>query len=33
MEWMLQLIDELDDAFGALKHRWLGLRTEIIQII
>jgi hypothetical protein len=33
MEWMLQVIDELDDALSVLKHRWLGLRTEIIQII
>jgi len=29
MEWMLQVIDEVDDAIGAFKHRWLGLGSEI----
>lgn len=28
MEWMLQLVDEVDDAVGAVKHRWLGLAIE-----
>ncbi len=29
MEWVLQVADELDDAFGLLCHRWLGLVAEI----
>jgi hypothetical protein len=29
MEWLLQVIDELDDAFGVLRHGCLGLIAEI----
>ena len=29
MEWMLQVVDEIDDAIGAVKHRWLGLSIEL----
>ncbi len=29
MEWMLQVVDEMDDALGAVKHRWFGLRVEL----
>ena len=29
MEWVLQLVDELDDAFGMLRHSWLGLVAEL----
>ncbi len=29
MEWMLQLVDEFDDAFGVLRHGCLGLIAEI----
>jgi hypothetical protein len=29
MEWMLQVVDEVDDAIGAVKHRWLGLTIEL----
>ena len=25
MEWMLQVVDEFDDALGALRHGWLGV--------
>ncbi|HEX4151195.1 MAG TPA: hypothetical protein VHY75_03205 [Steroidobacteraceae bacterium] len=25
MEWVLQVVDELDDAVAVLRHRWLGL--------
>jgi hypothetical protein len=28
MEWILQVVDEIDDAFGAVKHHWFGVRTE-----
>jgi hypothetical protein len=28
MEWILQLVDEIDDALGALRHQWFGLRIE-----
>ncbi|HTV96385.1 MAG TPA: hypothetical protein VME42_10275 [Steroidobacteraceae bacterium] len=33
MEWMLQVADELDDAFGMLRHGWLGLVAEIGALI
>ena len=29
MEWMLQVVDEIDDAVGALRHCSLGLAAEI----
>jgi hypothetical protein len=29
MEWVLQLVDEFDDAVGVLRHGWLGLIAEI----
>ena len=29
MEWMLQVVDEFDDAVSALRHGWLGINAEI----
>ena len=29
MEWVLQAIDEVDDAIGAIKYGWLGLTAEM----
>ena len=29
MEWVLQLVDEIDDAIGVLRHGWLGIRAQI----
>jgi hypothetical protein len=29
MEWMLQVIDEIDDAIGAARLASLGVRAEI----
>jgi hypothetical protein len=29
MEWMLQVVDELDDVVGALRQCWLGFAAEI----
>jgi hypothetical protein len=29
MEWMLQVVDEIDDAIGALRLCTLGLAAEI----
>jgi hypothetical protein len=29
MEWVLQVADEFDDAFGVLRHGCLGLVAEI----
>jgi hypothetical protein len=29
MEWMLQVIDEIDDAVGALRLYYLGVAAEI----
>ncbi len=29
MEWMLQVVDEIDDAVGALRQCSLGLAAEI----
>ena len=28
MEWVLQLVDEIDDAIGAARHGWLGLNAQ-----
>jgi len=29
MEWMLQVIDEIDDAIGALRLCWVGLAAAL----
>jgi hypothetical protein len=29
MEWMLQVVDEIDDAIGAMRHRCVGMATEL----
>jgi hypothetical protein len=29
MEWMLQVVDEVDDAICVVRHRWLGLCSEL----
>jgi hypothetical protein len=28
MEWVLQVVDEVDDAIGALRHTWLGINAD-----
>jgi hypothetical protein len=28
MEWMLQVVDEIDDAIGAMRHGWTGIHAE-----
>ncbi len=33
MEWMLQVVDELDDAIGAARHRWLGVNAHLTVIL
>ena len=33
MEWVLQVADEFDDAFGVLRHGWLGLVSEIGAVL
>ncbi|MEP6883431.1 MAG: hypothetical protein ABJC66_01650 [Gammaproteobacteria bacterium] len=33
MEWMLQVIDEIDDAVGALRLYYVGLAAEIGLIV
>jgi hypothetical protein len=32
MEWVLQVVDEIDDAFCAVKHHWFGVRTEFAML-
>ncbi len=27
MEWMLQVVDEIDDAIGAMRHGWDGIHA------
>jgi hypothetical protein len=29
MEWVLQVVDEVDDALSALRHSWLGLNAGL----
>lgn len=33
MEWMLQVVDEIDDAIGALRLCSLGLAAEIGLVV
>ncbi len=28
MEWVLQVLDEIDDAIGVLRHAWLGIQVR-----
>jgi len=28
MEWMLQVVDEIDDAIAVLRHGWLGVHAH-----
>jgi hypothetical protein len=32
MEWMLQVVDELDDVVGTARHYWVGARRNIAII-
>jgi hypothetical protein len=32
MEWMLQVVDELDDVVGTLRHLMLAWRVEISKL-
>jgi hypothetical protein len=32
MEWVLQVVDEIDDACSALRHGWLGVATEMAPL-
>jgi hypothetical protein len=29
MEWVLQVVDEFDDACSAFKHGWMGIASEL----
>jgi hypothetical protein len=29
MEWVLQVVDEIDDAIGAMRHRCVGMAAEL----
>ena len=29
MEWMLQVVDEIDDVVGAARHLWVGARRNV----
>lgn len=29
MEWVLQVVDEIDDAIAIVRHRWLGTHVHI----
>jgi hypothetical protein len=33
MEWMLQVVDEIDDVIGALRLCFLGLTAEIGLVV
>jgi hypothetical protein len=32
MEWVLQFVDEIDDAIGVVRHGWLGLHAELEEL-
>jgi hypothetical protein len=31
MEWMLQVVDEIDDAIAMLRHRWLKVQAVLFK--
>jgi len=30
MEWVLQVVDEIDDAIGVVRHGWLGIYAQFV---
>lgn len=30
MEWVLQVVDEFDDAIGVARHIWLGVYARLL---
>ena len=30
MEWVLQVVDEIDDAIGVVRHGWLSVHVQIV---
>jgi hypothetical protein len=32
MEWVLQVVDEIDDAIGVVRHSWLGVYARIVGL-
>ena len=32
MEWVLQVVDEIDDAIGVVRHGWLGVYAQIVGL-
>jgi hypothetical protein len=33
MEWVLQVVDEIDDAIGAMRHGWVGFTAPIGMLV
>lgn len=29
MEWVLQVVDEIDDVIGVVRHGWIGVNAQI----
>jgi hypothetical protein len=32
MEWVLQVVDEIDDAIAMLRHGWLGWQGKLFGV-
>jgi len=33
MEWVLQMVDEFDDAVGAIRHGCMGVTAEVGMLL
>ncbi|MGA2191080.1 MAG: hypothetical protein ABSH33_21390 [Steroidobacteraceae bacterium] len=33
MEWVLQVVDEIDDAIGVVRHGWLGIHAHLAVLV
>jgi hypothetical protein len=33
MEWMLQVVDELDDVAGSIALLWIGVRRDVALVL
>jgi hypothetical protein len=32
MEWILQVVDEIDDAVAVVRHGWLGVHAHLSML-
>lgn len=33
MEWVLQVVDEIDDAVAIVRHAWIGAQSQMAVMV